>query len=1249
MNQGARGTPLVGLLTLLCACLQATTLLGYHYPWDQGHDSVTPTDQRPPEEDDPDCNDEGSPFKAATGAFFYAYQDFSVNALGPRMVFTRTYNSQDLRNGPLGLGWTHTFDIRLIDVMDGVTVSAICRKGTGERFRYLRNPDGSYSPPSDFYSELTQELDGTFTLKEADGTTKLFDVDGLLTAIKDRDGNLLTFTYDATGFLSTVTNATGGQISLTKGANGKIASVTDPMGRIFHYGYDLDGRLKDVTNPLSETTTFNYHSDGKLAKILDHLGRTVQDLGYDSEGRLADYIENGIAWAVEYSPGESKTTKSNPLGSWDLFYNENGNVVKRVNPHGGARTFAYDSHYRLAARVDETGGTTTLTHDARGNLTTETNALGHTTTWVYDQVTGNLLSVTNPENHTTTYIYDTGRLKRVEDGEGLLYELEYYPNGQIHKNIDPNGNETVFAYYPDGLLKSVTTPEGGQTTYEYDGVGNQKAVVDPDGRRTEYDYDGLNRRVAERGPDGNETTFSYDAAHPMAGAGLRTSVIDATGRVIQWEYDQYGRLSKTVFPDLSEIQVSYDPLGEFKTRVDQEGFVTTLGYDELRRLETVQEPGGGTSTLGYDSAGRIRQFIDGGGALTTFDYYATGLMKERVSPDSGISTTTYTDHGLVATTTDARGIQVIYGYDGRQRLESESFPNPQENIDYRWDEAASENGAGRLTSVDDPSGSTRYHYDKDGRLSRVEATIEGVIHTTEYVYSLAGLVERITYPSGIEVTYNPNSRGLTENVVLNNGGTQTTLASSIQYDFAGRLKSFNYGSGLGETRTYDSVGRIESIAVGTVDHVLYGRDDLRGYVTAAIDQLNPSRSRTYGYDADGRLSSAAGPWGTRSLTYDDAGNRKTRTDSSGTAVYHYDHGDNRLDSITGAESTSYTYDNVGNMLSSGARSYAYSQFGRLEAVFEGGAEQASYTYNADNQRVTKQTTTATVVYHYDQKGRLIEESDAVGNVLTSYVYLSGWRPLAKISAGQVEYYHVDQVDTPKALTSDAQMEVWRGDLYPFGELFQENGTTISSLRFPGQVWDEETGLSYNWHRWYQPETGRYGRVDPFFGFGLSEHRYTYSFSNPLTFLDPLGLFSIDPSCDDLGCRPTPGYPSLYEQLRTEAEASCTTLDAEIWDPKLRECVKDRCDSGKITCEDPSGRCRRPPYPGGYALLSRRFGRRSGTAHLCPQNYSPGGVPVGYLGNAVIHEWAHTCGWRHGDGGGVPLDPGPPSNIGWVLK
>jgi RHS repeat-associated protein len=114
------------------------------------------------------------------------------------------------------------------------------------------------------------------------------------------------------------------------------------------------------------------------------------------------------------------------------------------------------------------------------------------------------------------------------------------------------------------------------------------------------------------------------------------------------------------------------------------------------------------------------------------------------------------------------------------------------------------------------------------------------------------------------------------------------------------------------------------------------------------------------------------------------------------------------------------------------------------------------------------------------------------------------------SPAKAYYVHSDQIDTAKLITNDAGQAVWKSDLEPFGanlpdENPQRQGAFVFNNRFPGQYSDRETGLHYNFHRDYDPQTGRYVESDPI---GLSGGINTYGYveGNPTSNVDPSGLF-----------------------------------------------------------------------------------------------------------------------------------------------
>ncbi len=97
--------------------------------------------------------------------------------------------------------------------------------------------------------------------------------------------------------------------------------------------------------------------------------------------------------------------------------------------------------------------------------------------------------------------------------------------------------------------------------------------------------------------------------------------------------------------------------------------------------------------------------------------------------------------------------------------------------------------------------------------------------------------------------------------------------------------------------------------------------------------------------------------------------------------------------------------------------------------------------------------------------------DVSGTELRSYGYKpdSTWStdPLWLKSGGQYYFYQNDHLGTPQKLTAQNGMVVWAAQYSAFGEATIDTEHITNHLRFPGQYYDTETGLHYNWFRYYR--------------------------------------------------------------------------------------------------------------------------------------------------------------------------------------
>ena len=111
----------------------------------------------------------------------------------------------------------------------------------------------------------------------------------------------------------------------------------------------------------------------------------------------------------------------------------------------------------------------------------------------------------------------------------------------------------------------------------------------------------------------------------------------------------------------------------------------------------------------------------------------------------------------------------------------------------------------------------------------------------------------------------------------------------------------------------------------------------------------------------------------------------------------------------------------------------------------------------------------------------------------------------------LSYLHTDHLGKPQFATDETGATIWDagGQVTPFGDGIQLASAFTQNLQFPGQYYDEETALSHNHHRTYDPTLGRYLQSDPI-GLAGGLNRYAYVGGNPLNGFDPLGLAATAP-------------------------------------------------------------------------------------------------------------------------------------------
>jgi RHS repeat-associated protein len=383
----------------------------------------------------------------------------------------------------------------------------------------------------------------------------------------------------------------------------------------------------------------------------------------------------------------------------------------------------------------------------------------------------------------------------------------------------------------------------------------------------------------------------------------------------------------------------------------------------------------------------------------------------------------------------------------------------------------------------------------------VPVAVSGQVPSTGYQYDGAGLIEQITYPSGRTVEYSRDAAGQVESVTTGFEGDSASLIDSIERAPFGPITGLTWGNSLKESRGLDLNYRVTSIEVPGVLSLDYGYT-VDSNIAGIDDLLNSAASQSFDFDPVDRLTEAQGLFGLLEYDYDASGNRTALTRDGQTEDYRIHYGNNQL---LEAGPVDNTYDDNGNLTDRDGDLFTYDTQNRLVGASVD-RQTALYTYNHLNQRVTKTVAGTTTLFLYDGSGNLIAEVDeATGQTLAEYVWLDG-SPVAYVEDGQRYQVHVDHLGTPKVLTDSAGTTAWEAHHSPFGKAEITSQGPTFNLRFPGQYFDAETGLHYNWRRYYDPNTGRYITSDPI-GLAGGINTYAYAFNRPTSNVDPSGLIS----------------------------------------------------------------------------------------------------------------------------------------------
>lgn len=1029
-----------------------------------------------------------------------------TDALGDTTKFAYTQNGpfdQVDITAPDGGVWTDVY-------YDNVLFTQLDPFGNGSTYRYDQFFNRTSAVDAE-YRKTTWTFDSAGRLKRransASSEEWTYDADGNVASHEGGEYDETLFGYNADNQLTSVTDPLGKQWAVQyDSATGLPQTVTTPRGKATRYGYDSVGNLTSLTSAEGRKTTYTYYLSGQVKTVTDPRGNVegadpakyTTRYTYDDANRVTSVTDprgNTTAYAYDKTGNLRQVTDAKSRTTvYD--YDDAGRLTTVTDPAGKTTLVGYDKAGRALSVTDRTGATTTYTYDKAGNqtalVTPRGNAEGATETdytWTigYDKA-GNRKTVTDPLGKTTAFTWDAdNRPLEVTDPLNHTRRATYNDNGNLTKLYDGLNQITVQLAYDDGNRLISSGPRSDElTTYEYDDDGNLTAQVTPEGERTSYGYDG---------------------------DGLRTSMVDARGNVTgadpaeyTWTfgYDQAGHPTTVTDPLGNKQSAGYDTAGNVTSITDARDKATLYEYDELNRPVKVTAPDGGITNLGYNTAGYLTSRTDANTHTTTYGRDAEGRLTALTNPLAETVTYDYDPDGNRHQVTNARGQTITTTFDARNLPTAVAYSDGTPGVSVTYDDAS------RPTGVTDATGTRTLTYNDDNQVESI--TAPGASKPFRYLYNTDGTLKYRYDPQGDDIayTYDKNNRVKTQR--FDYGGTVT-----YTYDAAGHLTgaALPTTTARSETRTFDAAGRLATATTpaGTRTYSY----DANGRVTA--DQPDTGYPTRYAYDDTGRLtrtctdsSNTSCLTGTSGTThdYDQVGNLTESVTNGTTTTYDYDAADQLQQTVTGTATTAYGYDADGNQTTDGADTYTYDPVGRIKTATIG-SDTYGFLYDADGNRTVTTTNGATARTTYwdvnNTLPQIASETDASGTVLGQYQYDPAGLPQSMQVDGS-DYFltHTRQGSTDGVYDSTGT-QTQSYSYTPWGQTTATGDGQASPFTYTGQYADPVLpGRMLLRARSYDTTQQRFTSVDPLLAAADNPNQspYNYADNDPTNLADPTG-------------------------------------------------------------------------------------------------------------------------------------------------
>ncbi|MEL0645840.1 RHS repeat-associated core domain-containing protein [Pseudoalteromonas agarivorans] len=854
----------------------------------------------------------------------------------------------------------------------------------------------------------------------------------------------------------------------------------------YQFEYNLEAGETTCIDSRGHKEHFVHNAQGKLVKHTDPNGNVWQ-YTYNAQGqKLSEIKPDSSTTRYSYTPFGQLETLTQPDGSQTHFaYNQLGQRVLTTLPDGQTITRKYSVAGLLQSETFGDGRTTLYSYDKLGQLTQHINKNGQITKFIWNEQ-GELLAK-HHNDELIRYSYDSlGRVNATLNNAGLLTQYKYNEHGQLTQTIAFDENEPenkqyqYFSYDEAGRLISSQNSKGDTTEQHFEGLSQPHCVIQPDGSALHLTYDKERNLTAIERSDGHVYRISYDANENP------TQITGFDGTLQQYKYDACNRLASVTQSNKRHVKIERDSLGRVTAQhaslASDSHIINNANYYSYTKQGKIARAHNAQSTLKqrFDKGGRLlcaEQVNNQQQAHTLkYSYDEYGRRQTLTLPDSTALKYSYNKFGQLSAihlqqtnikandSASAAKPLVTLSYDSQGNIQTQKFGN---NI--------------TLTQ----------QFDVFNRLTQQQLThpAQTLFDTCTYNYdSVNQLIARKNEGvSSQNINFEYNSLGQLIQQTLASSPADTT--THYQWDSFGNPQSQTVKSNTSDTDLRDTGEQGIEHDAASNEHTASSSIDLTRATHSEYNELAPNSIESSSKNSS-NADSVMNNEGTNNTTINSA------TDA---------------DRLTHFGDSDFYYDEFGNQIRETGKGIKtrreYNAFNQL-SCFNNNGTLTQYDYDPLGRRIAKHTEHGKIDYIWDND-QLIGECQH--GEYTWYINLPNqFHPVALIKQGEVYYYHLDQLNTPRFVTNNKAEVVWenKADVYGYELLIAESNFNKESsftqpIRFQGQYSDEESGLHYNRYRYYSPKQQRFINQDPIGLVGGINH-YQYA-PNPVNWVDPFGL------------------------------------------------------------------------------------------------------------------------------------------------